>query len=64
MLWKFLCRSSWIWFDSFGEKVEKFRKKMGLSYRELAQKCDVDHSNISKIENGEVDLNFNNTGTS
>ncbi len=22
----------------------------------LAQKCDVDHSNISKIEKGEVDL--------
>ncbi|WBV58818.1 helix-turn-helix transcriptional regulator [Chryseobacterium daecheongense] len=40
----------------FGKRVEKFRKKMGLSYRELAQKCDVDHSNISKIEKGEVDL--------
>lgn len=41
---------------TFGKKVEKFRKKLGLSYRELAQKCDVDHSNISKIEKGEVDL--------
>lgn len=41
---------------AFGKRVEKFRKKMGLSYRELAQKCDVDHSNISKIEKGEVDL--------
>jgi HTH-type transcriptional repressor of puuD len=27
-----------------------------LSYRKLAQKCDIDHSNISKIEKGEVDL--------
>lgn len=41
---------------AFGKRVGKFRKKLGLSYRELAQKCDVDHSNISKIEKGEVDL--------
>jgi len=41
---------------AFGKRVEMFRKKLNLSYRELAQKCDVDHSNISKIEKGEVDL--------
>lgn len=41
---------------AFGKNVEKYRKETGLSYRELAQKCDVDHSNISKIEKGEVDL--------
>lgn len=41
---------------AFGKSIEKYRKKLGLSYRELAQKCDVDHSNISKIEKGEVDL--------
>ncbi len=41
---------------AFGKRVEKFRKKLGLSYRQLAQKCDVDHSNISKIEKGEVDV--------
>ncbi len=41
---------------AFGKKVENFRKKLGLSYRQLAQKCDIDHSNISKIEKGEVDL--------
>lgn len=41
---------------AFGKNVEKYRKEIGLSYRELAQKCDVDHSNISKIEKGEVDL--------
>lgn len=41
---------------AFGKRVEKFRKSLGLSYRQLAQKCDVDHSNISKIEKGEVDL--------
>lgn len=41
---------------AFGKKVENFRKKLGLSYRQLAQKCDIDHSNISKIEKGEVGL--------
>ncbi len=41
---------------AFGKNVEKFRKSKELSYRQLAQKCDVDHSNISKIEKGEVDL--------
>jgi transcriptional regulator with XRE-family HTH domain len=41
---------------AFGKRVEKFRKSLGLSYRQLAQKCDVDHSNISKIEKGEVDI--------
>lgn len=41
---------------AFGKKVEEFRKKLGLSYRQLAQKCDVDHSNISKIEKGEIDV--------
>ena len=41
---------------AFGKNVDKYRKILGLSYRELAQKCDVDHSNISKIEKGEVDL--------
>ncbi len=41
---------------AFGKRVEKYRKSLGLSYRQLAQKCDVDHSNISKIEKGEVDL--------
>lgn len=41
---------------AFGKRVEEFRKKLGLSYRQLAQKCDVDHSNISKIEKVEVDV--------
>lgn len=34
-----------------------FLRKVGrLCGAGLAQKCDVDHSNISKIEKGEVDL--------
>ena len=43
---------------AFGKRVEEFRKKLNFSYRELAQKCDVDHSNISKIENISVGYLF------
>ncbi len=41
---------------AFSRRVELFRKRLNLSYRELAQKCDVNHSNISKIEKGETDI--------
>lgn len=41
---------------AIGLQIEKFRKEKGLSYRQLAQRCDVDHSNISKIEKGEIDI--------
>ncbi|SHM43431.1 helix-turn-helix domain-containing protein [Flavobacterium chilense] len=41
---------------SFGNQVEKFRVKQNLSYRQLAQRCDLDHSTISKIEKGEVNI--------
>lgn len=29
---------------SFGKQLEKFRVLQGLSYRQLAQRCDLDHS--------------------
>ncbi|WP_166924533.1 helix-turn-helix domain-containing protein [Flavobacterium poyangense] len=40
----------------FGKNLEDNRKKKKLSYRELAQNCDLDHSYISKIEKGEINL--------
>lgn len=40
----------------FGKNLETYRKKKKLSYRELAQNCDLDHSYISKIEKGEVNI--------
>lgn len=40
----------------FGKQVEKFRIEQNLSYRQLAQRCDIDHSNISKIEKGEINI--------
>ncbi|MDF0718793.1 helix-turn-helix transcriptional regulator [Kaistella sp. PBT33-4] len=39
-----------------GLQIEKFRNQQGLSYRQLAQRCEVDHSNISKMEKGEIDM--------
>ncbi|MCY1464570.1 helix-turn-helix protein [compost metagenome] len=40
----------------FGKNIEKQRKHQKLSYRALAQYCDLDHSYISKIEKGEVNV--------
>lgn len=40
----------------FGNIIEKHRIEQNLSYRQLAQRCDIDHSNISKIEKGEINI--------
>lgn len=40
----------------FGKKIEELRVEKALSYRQLAQRCGVDHSNISKIEKGEINI--------
>ncbi len=40
----------------FGKQIEKLRTEQKLSYRQLAQRCDVDFSNISKIEKGEINI--------
>tara|TARA_R110002051_G_scaffold149532_2_gene222040 strand:+ start:1224 stop:1469 length:246 start_codon:yes stop_codon:yes gene_type:complete len=42
----------------FGENVLKRRTELKLSYRQLAQKCDIDFSAISKIEKGQKSLEF------
>lgn len=36
----------------FGTHVQKLREQKGLSLREVAANCDLDSSNISKIERG------------
>jgi transcriptional regulator with XRE-family HTH domain len=41
---------------SFGKQVEKLRLVQNLSYRQLAQRCDLDHSTISKVEKGEINI--------
>ncbi|RZK34384.1 MAG: XRE family transcriptional regulator [Pedobacter sp.] len=40
----------------FGEKLQSARRNTGLSLRELASKCDIDDSKISKIENGKFNI--------
>ena len=40
----------------FGNRLSELRKAENLSFRELAARCDVDHSDIKKYENGEKDL--------
>ncbi len=42
----------------FGKQLEKLRKKKDLSYRKLAQNCNIDYSNISKIEKGTEKANI------
>lgn len=38
---------------AFGQRVTAIRKSKNLSLREVAQNCDLDHSNIAKIEKGQ-----------
>lgn len=40
----------------FGKKIQKLRKERGLSYRKLAQQCNIDYSDLSKIEKGKVNV--------
>lgn len=44
--------------EKFGENVLKRRNELKLSYRQLAQKCDIDFSAISKIEKGQKSMEF------
>jgi transcriptional regulator with XRE-family HTH domain len=38
----------------FGEKLRKLRKAKKLSMRKLALFADIDHSQVRKIEKGEI----------
>lgn len=40
----------------FGQNLKVRRTKQQLSYRQLAQRCDIDYSDISKIEKGLRDI--------
>ena len=44
--------------EDFGRNILKRRMELKLSYRQLAQKCDIDFSAISKIEKGQKSLEF------
>lgn len=40
----------------FGKRLAELRNEQNLSYRSLAQRCDLDHSDISKMEKGQVNI--------
>ena len=40
----------------FGENLKKIRTVKGLSQRGLASLCSIDHSDISKMEKGGINI--------
>lgn len=40
----------------FGQNLRRIREIKGLSLSEMSAKCDVDKSNISKVENGQFNI--------
>jgi transcriptional regulator with XRE-family HTH domain len=42
----------------FGKHLEMLRKRNKLSFRKLAQRCDIDYSNLKKYEKGEINLSM------
>ena len=40
----------------FGDNVKKLREAKGLSLRNMATRCRIDHSDIGKIEKGEKNI--------
>lgn len=39
-----------------GENIKSLRTKKNLSLRQLAAECNIDHSDIAKIEKGEINI--------
>jgi transcriptional regulator with XRE-family HTH domain len=42
--------------QKFGLHLKSIREKQDISLRDLASKCELDHSKIGKIENGKTNL--------
>ncbi|MBS7565536.1 helix-turn-helix transcriptional regulator [Mucilaginibacter sp. Bleaf8] len=42
----------------FGEHLASLRKERKISYRKLAQICDVDFADIRRYEKGEINMTF------
>jgi len=40
--------------NRFGKHLEMLRKRNKLSFRKLAQRCNIDYSNLKKYEKGEI----------
>ena len=42
----------------FGKNLNKLRKNRKLSYRQLATRCNIDNSDLSKIEKGQRNISL------
>ena len=42
----------------FGENLKRIRESKNLSFRKLAQRCDIDYSNLNKIEKGKINISL------
>ncbi|MFC0513112.1 helix-turn-helix domain-containing protein [Mucilaginibacter angelicae] len=42
----------------FGHHLQALRKSKNLSFRKLAAKCDLEHSDIKRYEKGEINMTF------
>ena len=42
----------------FGNNLKKIRESKNLSFRKLAQHCDIDYSNLNKIEKGKINISL------
>jgi transcriptional regulator with XRE-family HTH domain len=42
----------------FGKRLEELRKNQNLSLRKLALHCNIDHADIKKYENGEINISL------
>lgn len=40
----------------FGDNLRRIRESKGYSLNDLASRCDIDKSNIGKIENGKFNI--------
>lgn len=42
--------------DAFGKRIDEIRKEKNLTYRKIAENCDLDNSYISKIAKGQANI--------
>lgn len=45
-----------LYLQKFGAHLAKLRHAQKLSFRKMALKCKIDHSDIKKYENGETNI--------
>lgn len=41
-----------------GRRIEELRKSYGWTIQDLAYRCEMEHSDVSEIEDGKIDITF------